>query len=129
WSAPSALRSVCRRSTPTLSLMNEALELHDSIVGCFSTRPDDYSIVLERAYIHQSVGRAGIDSGQVFVRDGDIVFSNAEVDGDGPCGGTISGGKIVCGTVHFENVLPLPLDVAGPVEARIDFVDGGQMRI
>lgn len=115
--------------TSTLSLMNEALEFHDSKVASVVRESGVMRMSLEPAYVHRSSGRPGIDAGKGYVQSAEIAFSDARVEQEGACIGSLSSGSISCDDQVFDNVLPMPFSVAGAVQAKFEFASGGVLQV
>jgi len=109
--------------------MNEALEFHDSRAEAVQREAGVLRISLKPAYVHRSSGRPGLDPGKGYAQAIDLLFSEARVDIQGACIGELSSGSISCNGDTTDNVVPLPLNCAGNVEATFEFTSGGVLRI
>jgi hypothetical protein len=104
--------------------MNEAIELHDSVLERVTETADGVVIRLT-AYVHRSQGIPGHDSGTGWSQPADITVHHGRVTAQTatpPCcldGGTVNGefGRI-------ENVLPLPFRMSGPSQVQLDGLGG-----
>ena len=109
--------------------MNEALEFHDSTVESVQREADTLRISLRPAYVHRSSGRPGFGSGEGYTQPIDILFSDARVEVNGACIGTVSSGSVSCNGQVFENLVALPLNEAGNIQATLEFSSGGVMKV
>ena len=96
--------------------LNSDIELHDSVVADVSRSDVTVEIALRPAYVHQSSGQPGIDDGIVLVQDLVVAVENGSVVGDiGDLPADIWDGDLKVGSQVFDNSIPLPCDMAGPV--------------
>jgi hypothetical protein len=110
--------------------MNSALEFHDSDVAEVRMTGGSLHIVFESAYVHRSRGSPGTDAGSGYAQPAEMVFSEAHYSGsEGGCVGAISDGVISTEVAKFNNLVPLPFSVLGPVTAKITFVSGAVLEI
>lgn len=94
--------------------MNQSVELHDSCIASI-TQKDEFVIVrFSPAYLHISDGVPGIDAGVGCVADLELEFRNGVIES--ACHSfpvTLYSGRILLGSVDFDNRFPLPVDVRG----------------
>ena len=96
--------------------MNGALEIHDSNLAGVELAGGDAVLQLDAAYVHRSEGRPGIDPGSGWVQDIDLVISEAAIESfpsDLPR--ALAGGALSAGGASWDNLIPLPLAVTGPI--------------
>lgn len=121
---------VGRRSTPTLALMNSAIELHDSDIRELRRSGSELRVVFDPAYVHRSSGRPGTDPGEGFLQAGELVFVGGRAtERGGACLGTLSDGFVAGRELKHSNVMPLPLALDGPVSAEFTFVSGAVLTV
>lgn len=109
--------------------MNESLEFHDSIVA--SVRLSDGVLVIEfdEAIVHRTNGRPGVDAGDVLLQRADLVFREAEADGNiSACNGQVSIGTI---RLHADALclVPIPYFYSGSARGEIVFSNGNVLSI
>jgi len=113
-----------------LSLMNSALEFHDSEVGSVRRSGGSVTVAFKSVYLHRSAGRPGVDAGAGYVEPGELLFSDAQcTERGGACIGYVSEGVVSAEGSEFANVVPLPLNLAGRVSAKIAFTSGAVLEI
>lgn len=96
--------------------LNAAIELHDSVVAEISRLESTVEIALRPAYVHQSVGRPGVDDGIGLVQNVVISIEEGSVTGNlGELPSDIFDGEFDVSQHAFPNMIPLPCDVAGSV--------------
>ena len=110
--------------------MNEAIELHDSVIAELADQQGEITLLLSPAIIHISAGRPGVDSGEVWLQAVTVVFHHPAFDVtsitlDLPSG--ISDGVLVTGSARYDNVLPVPLRTAGSATLHLT-VSGSEVR-
>lgn len=92
------------------------IELHDSVIGSLSIDGSDLKLSLSPAYVHQSLGTPGIDSGDGLVQDAIITIRDGFIEGEAPELPTeILDGECVIGSQTYNNSIPLPLNQDGAV--------------
>jgi hypothetical protein len=110
--------------------MNSAIEFHDSEVASVRAVSGDLRLQFSAAYVHRSVGRPGIDSGEGFIQPAEVVFSNAvHSEANGPCIGAISDGAVVVNGEEYANHLPVPFAARGKVSGSFTFASGGVLTV
>lgn len=109
--------------------MNEAVELHDSTAESVQREAGVLRISLRPAYVHRSSGRPGVDSGEGYAQPIDLLFSEAKVEVHGACIGKLSSGSVSCNGHVSENLVPLPLNEAGNIQAAFEFASGGVLKV
>lgn len=109
--------------------MNEALELHDSTAESVHREGGVLCDALRPAYVHRSSGRPGVDSGEGYAQALDLLFSEARVEVHGTCFGVLSSGSVSCNSRTSDNLLSLPLNDAGNIQASFEFASGGVLKV
>src|SRR5258708_8831641 len=97
--------------------MNSTIEIHDSRVAEIGERDGMVVVHFKPAYLHKSEGRPAFDSGTGWSQEARLIFSEASVSGDfpdWPC--DIMDGEIVVGGERHNNLIPVPLEAAKPIE-------------
>lgn len=90
--------------------MNESIEFHDAEVRAVREEIDQCVVELVNACVHRTVGRPGVDEGECFVQDFDIVLDHGVLKSqlpEMPC--ELDGGDAVVGDVSYSNLLPSSL--------------------
>ena len=109
---------------------NEIIELHDTKVDRICQNGNNSVVLFSEAYIHRSVGRAGIDPGTVWIRSATITFKDGVITGTLPILPLrISEGVIQIGNNESSNAISLPLDCAGDVYLSLQFENGTKVTI
>ena len=90
--------------------MNRAIELHDSTLQEIVASGRDRLLRFRPAYIHESEGTPGTDSGEGFTQDVDIILGNARVI-EAPVAfpATVTDGRVTIGGIESSNIIRLPL--------------------
>lgn len=110
--------------------MNRAIELHDSTLHSVITVGDRCLLQLRPAYVHESVGRVGIDPGDGFAQDVDLIFAEATVIlmlAILPC--RISEGRMNVAGRALDNLLPLPSSFSGKISFSAVTVHGESLEL
>lgn len=101
--------------------MNQAIEIHDSVIDRAVIGSSDPVLHFNRVYIHRSVGKPGWDSGSVWVQEAQLRFHKAAVQyelSELPC--ELLDGYLKLGGHLLQNIIPIPLDFYGEVELRLE---------
>ncbi len=96
--------------------MREAVEIHDSRLVGVSRVGRDLVLHLAPAYVHRSEGRPGVDPGTGWLVDLDLMVLEVVVESlpsNYPV--NLADGDFRAGERRWDNLIPLPLDVAGAV--------------
>ncbi len=95
---------------------HKGIELHDSTIHAL-LHVDGNVVLMMNVCVHSSTGRPGRDDGHGWFQHAEVVIAGAEVNRM-PEGATlrVRDGSVRVGTRRFENLLPLPCDMAGEVE-------------
>jgi len=94
--------------------MNQSVELHDSCVASITQRDGLVVIRFSPAHVHISDGVPGTDAGIGYVVNLELEFHDGVIESD--CRDlpvTLYSGRILLGSVDFDNMFPLPVDVRG----------------
>jgi hypothetical protein len=105
-------------------MLNGLIEIHDTRVTDIRTAGEDVVLVVD-AYVHESAGRPGIDPGAGFSQHAELVFQRARIL-ERPDGSTlwITGGMLTSTNRTFDNLLPIPFQLAEPLEFFAEGADG-----
>ena len=99
---------------------NFGIELHDSTIESVSHTDQMVQVALRPAYVHRSSGVPGVDSGACYVQDFVLEFRNARVDASfGALPADIFDGMLVAENCTFDNLIPVPCDLGGPVSLTV----------
>lgn len=110
--------------------MSSAVELHDSVVTGVKVHEGNVVVRFSPAYLHRSKGSPGIDTGEVFTLDLDIVLDSATIHKpftELPC--ELQGGTISTAGERFENCIPYPLNKNKPISAKLVDIYGREVHI
>lgn len=101
-------------------MSNRLIELHDSEIEKIFCLNDDVVIVFSIVYIHQSEGRPGIDSGNVWTQKAEILFLGGSLRGQFESFPVkLSDGGLKIDNKFFDNVIPILHDEAGKIELNM----------
>ena len=109
--------------------MNTGVELHDSRVADITSVAEELRIAFRPAYIHESDGIPGTDSGWGYLQSVEFTFSDATFSEDGECRGAVTDGTVRTSTVEYANLVPLPLSASGKITAELVFTTGGVLKV
>ena len=111
------------------STINAAVELHDSKIT--SIVDSDYTVVVElHAYIHQSLGRPGVDQGTGWTQKVRLTFCNATARSNlETIPDTILDGSLTLSDTLFVNVFSVPLTHTGPTCMHFEFANETNLEI
>lgn len=109
--------------------MNTGVELHDSRVAEVTAVAQELRVAFRPAYVHESDGIPGTDSGWGYLQSVEFIFSDATFSEDGECRGTVSDGTVRTSTVEYANLVPLPLSASGKITAELVFTTGGVLKV
>jgi hypothetical protein len=110
--------------------MNQAIEFHDSTLSSISEKRGTVVLHFDKAYIHQSKGKPGIDNGTGWLQAIDIELTGAEIDSmphDFPV--DLDDGVIVINDESSKNGLALPVEASGEVKLNLKTVTGEELKI
>ncbi len=100
--------------------MNTAIEIHDSRVGGIEEVDGLVIVHFLPAYLHQSKGRPGVDSGTGWVQEARLIFTDASVSGNLPAWPCDSmSGEMITGCERHDNSIPVPLEATKLTELRL----------
>jgi hypothetical protein len=100
--------------------LNAAIELHDSVVGSLAHVGQVVQLALRPAYMHKSVAEPGVDDGIGVVQNVILEFDGGQIEGnieDLPA--DIFDGDLQVGSQIFDNMIPLPSEVAETVRLTL----------
>ena len=108
---------------------NLAIEIHDSAVDQITLEAGVAVLHFPEVYIHSSEGRPAIDAGTGWTQEAVIRVANAHIEGKfsqesrdayGGYAHYLSDGSLRINGSVFDNLIPLPLDVQGNIELRLE---------
>lgn len=111
-----------------LTLMNWALEFHDSRLFRLHQLGRKIIIQFEPAYLHCSDGEPGISPGSGWHQNAELVFRSASIDGSPDSEGSVSEGTLDFQGVKL-NLVPAPCRVCGGVAASFTLSNGNSVKI
>jgi len=109
--------------------MNTGVELHDSRVAEVTSEAQELRVAFRPAYVHDSDGILGTDSGWGYLQSVEFIFSKATFSEDGECRGPVRDGTVRTSTVEYANLVPLPLSASGEISAELVFRTGGVLKV
>ena len=105
--------------------MNQGIEMHDSVIASIAFDAGTTLITFSHAYIHQSDGVPGVDSGSGWSQRAELRInrsSKPDVPENGPY--EISDGQFELDDVAYRNEIPIPLSHDGFVQLKLSVIDG-----
>lgn len=119
------------------TLKNRSVEIHDSTLDAISIRAGEAVLHFSKVYIHESMGRPGIDAGSVSAQEALLTISDADVKRSfSKFPADLLDGHIMLGESILENEIPIPLTHKGTVEVRLEswndevvLIRGGSARL
>jgi len=120
------LESDIQRFAPQLSIVNNAIEFHDSSISEIKQYGDDVVVSFSSAYVHTSVGRPGLDASSGWIQAVELTLKNSTLPLKLPenLSGPLQGGYLKIDSEFFADAIPRPLNTAGKIELEILFCDG-----
>ena len=100
--------------------MNEAIELHDSVLDSVKESGSKITVALRPAYIHKSLGEPGVNDGVVELQDLCFEFASGQIEGtlaDLPA--DILDGELQKGSDRLSNMIALPCEFVGQVRFAV----------
>jgi hypothetical protein len=110
-------------------VQNRAIEIHDSALGQIALEGDVAVLHFPEVYIHSSEGRPAIDAGTGWAQEAVIRIGNAHIEGEfsqesreawGGDAHYLSDGSLGINGSVSDNLIPIPLDVQGDIELRLE---------
>jgi hypothetical protein len=101
-------------------MANRAIELHDSTLEALIESDATAVLHFQPAYVHESAGQPGWDSGSGWVQQARLHVAEAQVTGllsELPC--DLWGGELRIDDEVFNNCIPIPLDRQGAVRLHL----------
>jgi hypothetical protein len=104
----------------TAKPLNQAIEIHDSVLGSIEVVDRTVTLNLAPAYIHTSLGEPGADPGSGWTQNVTVVIEDgiAEVKIPNPPG-DLSDGSLTIGLQSSSNTMPLPLQCEDSVRLKL----------
>lgn len=91
-------------------MLNQEIEIHDSILEKILRLRDDASLYFSLVYIHKSEGLPGRDFGTVWVQPAILHIAHARISGAfSKLPVRLADGTISLGETSLNNVIPVPL--------------------
>jgi hypothetical protein len=109
---------------------NRAIEIHDSKLQSIAISVGDVVLDFSSAYVHQSDGRPGIDTGTGWTQHAVLRVRGDVVSGSLtrlPC--HLSSGHLVLNGEHSDNEIPIPLSCDGYVQIHLTSVFGETVQV
>ena len=110
--------------------MNRAIELHDSRIKLVIPDGENTTIELEPAYLHESQGTPGVDSGAGYLQNVHIQLSGSQIHSaafDLPA--RINQASIVLSDRMYDNIVNLPLIHVGNIEVNLRTENGEHLKV
>jgi len=117
------------RSTDNRGVQNRVIEIHDSALDQIALEGDVAVLHFAEVYIHSSEGRPGIDAGTGWAQEAVIRIGNAHIEGEfsqesreayGGYAHYLSDGSLRIDGSVSDNMIPIPLDVQGSIELKLE---------
>jgi hypothetical protein len=105
-----------------MEILNKAIELHNSEVGAITNLHGRIVVHFSPAYLHQSEGRPGVDSGTGWTQAVDMIFESAQISGrapDFPC--VIWNGDFSVEGRGQQGLISIPLCECSESELNLQF--------
>lgn len=97
--------------------MASGIELHDSIIQGYLDSGGKVTVRVAPAILHRSEYRPGIDAGSVYRAAFDLVFQNGKFEvAFSRLPTSLWEGSVEVGNDCFDNLLPFPFELQGPVK-------------
>jgi hypothetical protein len=115
-----------------VSVQKQAIEIHDSAFDKITLQGGTALLHFKKAHIHSSEGRPAIDAGTGWSQEAVVRIGNARIEGTfskesreayGGYAHYLSGGSLRIDDTVSENLIPIPLDLDGDVELKIECWD------
>ena len=110
-------------------MQNRAIEIHDSALDQIALEGGEAVLHFPEVYIHASEGRPAIDAGTGWAQEAVIRIGNVHIEGEfsqesrGAYGGHahyLSDGSLGINGFVSDNLIPIPLDVQGDIELKLE---------
>lgn len=103
--------------------MNQVIELHDSEIAAIWLERDEAVIIFSSAYIHQSTGEPGVNSGSGWIQRAELVIGGVIDDLTEHSFITVYGGFLQINEITHRNAVPIPLNLTGRVKLKLEIAD------
>ena len=110
--------------------MNKAIELHDSILFSVNQKNGTAILHFDKAYVHQSEGKPGIDSGTGWLQSIDLEIAGTVIESmpkDLPV--DLDDGYLVVHSTKTENFVDLPINMHGDIELQFMTASGEELKL
>jgi hypothetical protein len=113
-------------------VQNQAIEIHDSALDQIALEGGMAVLHFPKVYIHSSAGRPAIDAGTGWTQEAVIRIGNAHIEGEfspesreayGGYAHYLSDGSLGIDGSVSDNLIPIPLDVQGDIELKLECWD------
>jgi len=110
-------------------VQNQVIEIHDSALDRITLEGGMAVLYFPAVYIHSSEGRPAIDAGTGWSQEAVIRIGSARIDGNfsqesreayGGYGHYLSDGSLAVNGTISDNLIPIPLDVQGEIELKLE---------
>ena len=110
-------------------MQNQVIEIHDSALERIALEDGVAVLYFPEVYIHSSGGRPAIDAGTGWTQEAVIRIANARVEGTfspesreayGGHALYLSDGSLAMNGTISDNLIPIPLNVQGEVELKLE---------
>jgi hypothetical protein len=109
-------------------MKNRALELHDSEIKLISSANGLIELLLD-AYVHESDGVPGVDSGTGWIQPVSVKITAANMAQRVTTPITLTDGELKVGSMLLQNCIPLPYHATGGVDFMVQTVENENLRI
>ena len=101
---------------------NKAMELHDSTLSSVQGEGEFMTLVFDKAYIHESLGRPGVDNGIGYGQIVHFTLYHPVIYGHWPeLPSEIRCGELKVGDVLYDNVIPCSNSLSGKITFMMRF--------
>lgn len=108
---------------------NQAIEIHDSILGSVSSRVNDVLLNFTKVDIHKSAGAPGMVAGSGWVQKACLCIADATITRSfSTFPAELLNGHIKCCEAILE-MIPIPFDCTRPVEVRLETWNNGVLHV
>jgi hypothetical protein len=110
-------------------VQNRAIEIHDSALDKIALEGGVAVLHFQEVYIHSSERRPGVDAGTGWTQEAVMRIGNAHIEGEfsqesrdayGGYAHYLSGGSLGINGSVSDNLIPIPLDVLGDIELKLE---------
>lgn len=114
-------------SSPNPQGGNSAIELHDARVLEISGNNDRVQVFLD-VFVHHSQGSPGVDCGTCWLATAKMLLTHCLLTGSsGELPTEVADGTVVCGSIYYHNIVPIPLHYEGRIKVILLLEDGSKL--